>query len=149
MMAPELTLAAADAEDLEIISARLQDAVAQVKDLVWLPKSRRFAALFNRFKWETAEAKRGKGENLRVRAGLYFDGVLSAKSFRLKRDPDAVASLLAITFTPKAADDPAGTIELLFAGGGAIKLDVECIDAGLTDVSGEWAARGRPMHEET
>ena len=149
MTAPELTLAAADAEDLEIISARLQDAVALVKDLVWLPKSRRFAALFNRFKWETADEKKGRGDNLRVRAGLHFDGVLSVKSFRLKRgDPDAVLSLLAITFTPKAADDPAGTIELVFAGGGAVRLEVECIDAGLTDVSGEWAARGRPAHDE-
>jgi hypothetical protein len=150
MTSSELTLAAADAEDLEIVSARLQDAVAQVKDLVWLPKTRRFAALFNRFKWETAEAKRGRGDNLRVRAGLHFDGVMSAKSFRLNRgNPDAVMSLLAITFTPKAPEDPAGTIELVFAGGGAIKLEVECINAGLTDVSGEWAARGRPLHEET
>lgn len=148
MTVPELTLAAADAEDLEIISARLQDAVGQVKDLVWLPKSRRFAALLNRFKWEAVERKRGRGDNLRVRAGLYFDDVLSVKSTRLKRgDPDAVLSLLAITFTPKAPDDPAGTIELVFAGGGAIKLEVECIDAGLTDVSGEWAALGRPAHK--
>jgi len=44
-----LTLAAEDAADLEVISARLQDAVAQMKDLVYLPKRRRFAALFNRF----------------------------------------------------------------------------------------------------
>jgi hypothetical protein len=144
----EPTLAAEDAEDLEIISARLQDAVGQMKDLVWLPKSRRFAVLLNRFKWETAEEKRGRGDNLRVRAGLHFDGVLSVKSSRLKRgDPEAVFSLLAITFTPKGADDPAGTIELVLAGGGAIKLDVECIDAGLTDVSGEWAALARPSHQ--
>jgi hypothetical protein len=148
MTVPELTLAAADAEDLEIISARLQDAVGQVKDLVWLPKQRRFAALVNRFKWETAEEKRGRGDNLRVRAGLHFDDVLSVKSYRLKRgDPDAVFELLAIIYTPKAVDDPAGTIELVLAGGGAIKLDVECIDAELTDVSGEWAALDRPSHQ--
>jgi hypothetical protein len=148
MTPTELTLAAADAEDLEIISARLQDAVGQVKDLVWLPKQRRFAALVNRFKWETAERKRGRGDNLRVRTGLHFDAVLSVQSTRLKQgDPDAVFSLLAITFTPKAADDPAGTVELLLAGGGAIKLEVECIDAELTDVSGEWAALGRPSHQ--
>ena len=136
-------LAAVDAEDLQVISARLQDAVARLGDLVYLPKKRRFAALFNRFKWES-----GKPENLRVRAGLHFDGVLSVKSRNLKRGaPDSVVSLLAITFAPKGADDPCGTVELVFAGGGAMMLEVECLDAGLADVSGEWAARGRPEHD--
>ena len=32
------TLGAQDAEDLQIISAQLQDAVARVGDLVWLPQ---------------------------------------------------------------------------------------------------------------
>ncbi|HEX3808164.1 MAG TPA: DUF2948 family protein [Rhizomicrobium sp.] len=141
-------LAAEDAADLEIISARLQDAVARVDDLVWLPKSRRFAALFNRFKWETAEQRGGKGDNLRTRSGLHFDSVLSAQSVLIHRGaPDAVLSLLTINFTPNAAEDPGGIVELLFAGGGKIRLEVECIDAGLTDIGGEWAARGRPKHE--
>jgi hypothetical protein len=137
-------LAAEDAEDLQIISAKLQDAVGRVGDLVWLPKARRFAALLNRFKWEN---KRG-GDNLRVRSGLYFNGVLSAKSHKIMRgDPDGVLSLLAIRFTAKGAEDPGGTVELVFAGGGTIQLEVEAIDAGLSDESGEWAALGRPEHE--
>ena len=145
MKQPDVTLAAEDAEDLEIVSARLQDAVAQLKDLAWLPKTRRFAALFNRFKWEDKR----KRADLRVRALLHFDDVLSVKSKGLKRGaPDAVVSLLAIRFTPKGGDDPAGTVELLFAGGGTIRLEVECLSAGLADVGGEWAARGRPDHEE-
>ena len=144
MSAAKVTLAAADAEDLEAISARLQDAVAHVKDLVYLPKSRRFAGLFNRFKWESA----GKHGGARVRTGLHIDGVLSARATHLKRsNPDAVASLLAIRFSPNSADDPGGTIELIFAGGGALRLEVECIAAELTDLSGEWAALGRPVHE--
>ena len=61
-------LAAEDAEDLQIVSAKLQDAVAKVADLVWLPKARRFAALFNRFKWEAADKRHA--DNLRVRSGL-------------------------------------------------------------------------------
>jgi len=145
MKQTDVTLAAEDAEDLEIVSARLQDAVAHLKDLAWLPKTRRFAALFNRFKWEDKR----KRADLRVRALLHFDDVLSVKSKGLKRGaPDAVVSLLAIRFTPKSADDPAGTVELVFAGGGTIRLEVECLSAGLTDVGGEWAARGRPDHEE-
>src|SRR5580704_13954750 len=135
------TLAAGDADDLQVISARLQDAVARVGDLVWLPKARRFAALVNRFKWETVETRRS--DNLRVRAGLHFDGVLAVRSHNLLRGaPDAVLSMLAIRFTPKGGEDPGGTIDLVFAGGGAIQLQVECIGAGLSDVSGEWAARG-------
>ena len=136
-----LTLAAEDAEDLEIISARLQDAVAKVKDLVYLPKSQRFAALFNRFRWEGEE-------DTRVRAGLTFARVLSAKAQNLRREaPEAVVSLLAIRFTAKGDEDPGGEVELVFAGGGALKLEVECIEAELADISGEWAALGRPAHE--
>ena len=144
MATQKLVLAAADAEDLEAISARLQDAVAQVKDLVYLPKSRRFAGLFNRFKWESDAPRSG----VRVRAGLHVDGVLSAKSCNLRTsNPDAVASLLALRFQPTGGDNPGGTIELVFSGGGILRLEVECIDAELADLSGEWAARGRPVHE--
>jgi len=144
-MSAALTLAAEDAADLEVMSARLQDAVAKVKDLVYLPRRRRFAALFNRFQWEAGTRK----GNLRIQSGLHFDGVLSVKSHNIKRGaPDAVVSLLAIEFTPKSADDPAGTIALIFSGGGTLKLDVECVDAELSDVSGVWAARGRPAHED-
>jgi hypothetical protein len=146
MTKAELTLAAEDAEDLEIISARLQDAVAPLKGLVWLPKKRRFAALFNRFKWE----EKRKGANVRVRSLLHFDDVLSVQSKKFKAGaPDAVVSLLAISFMPKGGEDPGGTVELTFSGGGAIRLEVECIDAGLSDVGTEWAARGRPAHDET
>lgn len=145
MISHELTLGAQDAEDLKVISARLQDAVALVKDLVYLPKSRRFAALFNRFVWEKVGAM--PGANTRVRAGLHFEGVVSCRAHNLRRDkPEAVVSLLAIRFAPRGADDPGGTVELVFSGGGTMKLEVECIEAGLSDISGEWAARGRPVH---
>ncbi|HWY63235.1 MAG TPA: DUF2948 family protein [Rhizomicrobium sp.] len=147
-----LKLGAADSEDLEILSARLQDATARLKDIAWLPRQRRFAALFNRYRWE--DNKAGKGS--RVRAGLRFDGVRRVESQNIKRGaPDAVVSLLAIKFTPNPRDasgleesaDPGGTIELVLAGGGAFRLTVECIDAELSDLTGPWEARGRPMHD--
>ena len=145
MTSKELTLAVEDTEDLEIIAARLQDAVTVVKDLVWMPKSRRFAGVFNRFKWEETKAK----GNLRVRARLYFDDVKSVKSTNVNRDkPDTVLSLLTISFLPTGVEDPSGTVLLVFAGGAEIRLDVEAISAGLTDVSGDWAALGRPDHDK-
>ena len=139
-----LTLAAQDSEDLEIISARLQDAVAKVGDLKYLSKARRFAGVFNRFQWEN-----GKPGNLRVRSGLHFDGVLSVKSKNIKLGaPGAVLSLLAIRFTAAGEGDPSGKVELTFSGGGVMLLDVECLDVALADMTGPWAARGRPAHEE-
>jgi Protein of unknown function (DUF2948) len=138
-------LAAQDADDLQVISAKLQDAVAQVSDLVWLPKARRFAALFNRFKWEQPNAR----ENLRVRSGLHFDSVLSVKSQNIMLGEKlAILSLLAVEFAPNGGEDPGGIVSLIFAGGGSIRLTVECIDAGLADVSGAWAAIARPDHED-
>jgi hypothetical protein len=136
-----LRLAAADAEDLQVLSARLQDAVLKLKDVSWQPKKRRFAAVVNRLQWED-------GGKTRVRAGLHFDSVLQVQSHKVKLGAEeAVIDLLAVTFTPKGAEDPGGVIELVLAGGGAIRLTVECIQAELADLTQPWAARGTPDHE--
>jgi len=133
-------LLAQDAEDLAILSARLQDAVAKLGDFAWLPRQRRFACVVNRLQWEA-------GGKERVRAGLHFDGVLAVKSHNVKLGAKhAVVSVLALTFTPAALDDPAGVIEIILAGGGAIRLEVECIDAVLSDMTQPWAAVATPDH---
>ena len=54
-------------------------------------------------------------------------------------------SLLAIRFD--GADAPAGSVELVFAGGALIRLEVECIEAQLTDLGGAWSAASRPLHQ--
>ena len=135
-----LRLAAEDAEDLQILSARLQDAVLKLKDVSWQPKKRRFAAVVNRLKWE-------EGGKTRVRAGLHFDSVLQVQSHKVKLGAEeAVIDLLAVTFTPTGGEDPGGVVELVLAGGGAIRLDVECIDGELVDVTQPWTARATPDH---
>ncbi len=136
-----LRLAAADTEDLQVLSARLQDAVLKLRDMSWQPKKRRFAVVVNRLQWE-------EGGKTRVRAGLHFDGVLQVRSHKVKMGADqAVIDLLAVTFTPNGGEDPGGVVELVLAGGGAIRLTVECIQAELADLTGSWAARGTPNHE--
>jgi hypothetical protein len=70
--------------------------------------------------------------------------VLAVKSLGIARNPDEVLSLLAIRFQPGEA--PAGRIELVFSGGGQIALEVECIEARLTDLGGAWEAGARPAH---
>jgi hypothetical protein len=145
-MTGHLKLAAADAEDLQILSARLQDAAAKLKNISWQPRRHRFAMVVNRFCWE-------RTSNTRVLAGLRFDGVLKVQSRHIKLGAgEAVVALLAVTFQGHEGQgddvDPGGIIELVFAGGGAIQLTVECIDAELADLTEPWGARARPDHDK-
>lgn len=137
-----LKLLAQDEEDLKIISAHLQDAVMRVGDLVYLPRRRRFVAVMNRFCWEDCGEHQA---GARVQAGLHFDSVLKVQSREVRQDdPDAVAGLLAINFTPDA--DGGGAIDLVLCGGGLIRLAVECIDACLKDLTEPRPAVARPEH---
>ena len=139
-----LRLLAEDEEDLAVISAALQDAVAKVGDLEWYPRGRRFTLAVNRYLWETPGGLLGN----RVRAGLQFGSVLAVKSRNLRREaPDAVVELLAVRFEP-GVDAPGGRVRLAFAGGGDVELTVECVDAALADVSAPWPTYSTPAHEE-
>jgi hypothetical protein len=141
--AQPLRLLADDAEDLKILSAALQDAVCTIGDISYEPSARRLTVSVNRFRWETAQPVR---EGERVRAALQFGGVLSVQAHRLRREAEqAVLSLLSIDFTP--GDAPAGAVALNFAGGGVLKVQVECLDAVLADLSKPWSARRRPSHD--
>jgi hypothetical protein len=133
-----LRLRAEDEADLTVIAAALQDAVAKLRDIAFDARARTLTLACNRYRWEA-------GSKERVRAGLQLSGVLGVKSHMLRRGADdAVVDLLDIAF--EAGEAPGGTIILKFAGGGALRADVECIDAVLADVSTPWPARGQPQH---
>lgn len=137
-----LRLMAQNADDVPVLSAALQDAVAQLGDFAFDGKARRFTLVFNRYRWEDASGTRG----LRTRSALDISGVIAAKSTRLKRGADgAVVSVLSIDFEPGEA--PGGIITVVFSGGGAMKLEVECVDLILADISEPWPARAKPHHE--
>ncbi len=139
----DLKLLAHDTEDLEVISAHLQDAVVRVADMGYAKADRRFALLVNRFAWE---ADSGRGNGQRKRTALHFDYVDDAKVTGIDQNArEGVLELLSITF--EEGDLPRGTVTLSFAGGGTVKLDVECLDAHMRDLGAAWAARARPAHE--
>lgn len=139
-----LKLLALDEEDLAVLSAHVQDAVLKVGDLAYLPKEQRFALAMNRFIWEKDDATRRTHE--RRRAALSFDRVRRVRTSQIRRDrPDAVLELLAVEF--EGNDAPAGQVTLIFAGGGAVQLDVECIEARLADLGVAWATAARPVHD--
>jgi hypothetical protein len=135
---------AADEEDLKIISACLQDAVMKVGDFAWIPGGRRFAFVANRFLWEQAGAA---APYYRTRAGAHFDDVRAVKQVNIRNDAkDAVVELLALRFA--AGADGGGAVEFAFSGGGAIRLEVDAINAELRDISDPWPTRTKPAHKE-
>jgi hypothetical protein len=137
-----LKLLAEDADDLAVISAAVQDAVARIGDIRYEPAAHTVTVACNRYRWES-----GAGAGERVRAGLQFGGVLTCQARRLRRDaPDSVVSLLAITFEPGPKGDPGGVVTLRFAGDADLRMEVECIDAALADVSDPWPTPRTPGH---
>ncbi len=138
-----LKLVALDPEDLAIISTHLQDAVLRVGDIVFLPKERRFAIEVRRFDWEAGFDQPPQ----RRLTCMHFEQVKAVRVRGIDQTrKDAVLNLLAISFDE--TDAPSGTATLIFAEGGAIQIDVECVELQMKDVGPVWAADGRPIHDE-
>ncbi|WP_026379758.1 DUF2948 family protein [Afifella pfennigii] len=141
-----LKLMALDEEDLEILSAHVQDAVLKVGDITYLPAEKKLVLALNRFVWESAPAGKGLARSYeRRRAALHFERVETVRSTGIdKSRGEEVLSLLAIEFAPNEA--PSGTIALIFAGGATMKLGVECIEAQLADLGPAWSTPHIPRH---
>ncbi len=135
----KLKLLAEDAADLEVLSAALQDAVAKIGDIRFEARTKRLTVTFNRYRWEG-------GGGQRIRSALQIGSVLGVKARRLRRGAkDAIVELLSLGFEPGAA--PGGDLTLTFAGGGDLRVSIDCIDAILMDVSEPWPTKRSPNHD--
>lgn len=144
---PELKLVALDEQDLQIVSAHVQDAVLKVGDLTFLAAQKRFVLPLNRYVWENKPGFLRKN-NERRRSTLHFEAVRSVSSTGIARDkPDDVLSLLALRFI-QGDEAPSGVLELTFSGGAAIRLDVDYVEARLADLGPAWQAGSRPVHKD-
>jgi len=137
-----LKLLAQDADDLAVISAALQDAVAKIGDIRWDASARTLTLACNRFRWESG-AKNGE----RIRSALQLGDVTGVQARKLRRDAKgAVVELLSVAFEPGEA--PGGAVLLTFAGGGDLRVSVDCLDVILADVSQAWSTPRRPGHAD-
>jgi hypothetical protein len=138
-----LRLQALDSEDLAFVSAHLQDAAVRVGDIAFLKESRRFALLAARFDWK-AETQ---GRLERCATALHFEGVRAVRCLRVPREnPEAVLALLTILYESHGAG-PEGQIRLVFSGGAAIALDVDGVEAQLSELGPRWRISSRPSHK--
>ena len=134
-----LKLLAEGLDDLAMLSAVLQDAVMRRADMVYDASARTFAITLNRYCHELAST-----QPLRARAVLKFHGVTKVASKGLQGE--SVLDLL--TIKAEASDPPAFALELVFAGGSApaLRLDVECLDILLVDLTPPRRSQHRPTH---
>jgi hypothetical protein len=126
-----LKLIALDADDLAVISTHVQDARVQAVDIIWRQAEKRLVIGMNRLDW--AQTLAGDAEPSRLVSALRFDRVLACKSRKIDLDdPDEVLELIGIEFHP--GEPPGGSALMLFSHGGALRLDVECLECELTDL---------------
>jgi hypothetical protein len=130
-----------DEEDLEVVSAHVQDAVVKASEVMWRSQEKRMVLPLHRFDWEAAQS--GTPEFRRRAAALRFERVLSCKSRQID-GKDTVLNLLAVEFAE--TDAPAGVVTLTFSGGAALRLEVECLEAELADLGPTWTAVACPAH---
>jgi hypothetical protein len=134
-VAPLLKLIALDADDLAVISAHVQDAGVKAADIIWRQSEKRLVVGINRLDWE--QTLKGGTSSRRLISALRFDRVLSCKSRNIDLEPPAEAALelLGIEFHP--GEPPGGSAVLLFSHGGALRLDVECLECELADLGAD------------
>jgi len=144
-----LLLHATDPEDLKVIAACLQDAILPLSDACYLPDEQSFVLVVNRFRWEIEPdegAEPSGGTHERVLCGVRFEGVQRVASRGIDRHRRA----LPLEILTLAAEEAAGTgrqfLQLIFAGGGAIRLEVDRILCHLEDLDEAWPTRWRPSH---
>ncbi len=133
-MTAQLKLIALDADDLAVISAHVQDARVAAADIIWRQGEKRLVVGMSRLDWE--QTLSGETSPRRLVAALRFDRVLSCKSRNIDlAAPQTALELLGIEFHPGEA--PSGSAVLLFNHGGALRLDVECLECELTDLGAD------------
>ena len=144
-----LKLRAEDETDLQVIGACLQDALVPITDMIWLRDERRFALVVNRFMWEVPpeqvageDAARAEEVHNRIHGILSFQKVRSVRVRGIDQQRRGeVLSLLAL----RSQD---GAIDMEFAGGGTVRIEVDRIDCYLEDVGAPWPTRWRPGHAD-
>ena len=145
MKAKNLKLIARTEDALRVISAHLQDAIANVFDIANLEKNKIFLMQLNRFMWEDVE----KGvfrKNKRIRTVLKFENVVKVHSKninQLKKDQ----FLDFLTIETNQMPENNYEMKIVFAGDSAIKVISEVIEVTLDDQGEAWETKNKPKHE--
>ena len=145
MKVKNLKLIARTEEDLRVVSAHLQDSIANVADIANLKKNKIFLMQLNRFMWEDVE----KGvfrKNKRIRTILKFENVVKVISKNVNQyKKDKFLDFLTIE-TNKMPDNNY-EMKIVFSGDLIIKVFSEVIEVTLDDQGDAWDTKNMPKHK--
>ncbi len=136
-MSEALKLKAKDAEDLQVISAVLQDAIAPVVDLHYLAHEKNFVMVVQRLCRDHAANQK----NERVCCAFNLRGVEQVQTHGFDpADTDVMLELLALL--PEGDE-----LQLIFASDARIKLSLKDWSLIVEDFGERWPAQCDPCHE--
>ena len=145
MKAKNLKLIARTDEDLKVISAHLQDSIADIKNIAHLKKNKIFLMQINRFMWEDVE----KGvfrKNKRIRTILKFENIVEVNSKKInQQNKDKFLDFLAIEC--HQMPDKNYEMKLIFSGDLIIRVLAEVIEVTLDDQGEPWDTKNKPKHK--
>ena len=146
MRPKNLRLIARTEEDLRVVSAHLQDSIANVSDIASLKKNKIFLMQLNRFMWEDVE----KGvfrKNKRIRTVLKFENVIKVLSKNINQSKkDKFLDFL--TIETIQVPDNNYEMKIVFAGDAIIRVISEVIEVTLDDQGDAWDTKNMPKHRE-
>ena len=145
MKAKNLKLIAKTEDDLRVVSAHLQDAIANTSDIANLTTNKIFLMQLNRFMWEDVE----KGvfrKNKRIRTILKFENVLKANSKNINQSKKN-KFLDFLTIESRQMPDNNYEMKIVFAGDLIIKIIAEIIEVTLDDQGEAWETKNIPKHK--
>jgi hypothetical protein len=142
---PLLKIRAHDPQEMDVLSALVQDAILHKTAFYYDPKAERVHLLVNRFCWEHAVHKDTAPSNepyYRVHAGLYFHHVTHVWTNALfRRHPSDKLLVLLVVYMDNKSD-----IHLVFSEGAHIRLSTQRCCAYLKDLHDHWPTPSKPVH---
>ena len=146
MKAKNLKLIARTEEDLKVVSAHLQDSIANLSNIANLVKNKMFLLQLNRFMWEDVE----KGvfrKNKRIQTVLKFENVVKVYSKNINQSKkDKFLDFL--TIETNRMPDNNYEMKIVFSGDSIIKVISEVIEVTLDDQGDAWETKNMPKHQE-
>ncbi|MFT5540209.1 MAG: hypothetical protein ACI82H_001735 [Alphaproteobacteria bacterium] len=160
-MSEPLKLRVIDEDDLEVLATVLQDALVPVQDMCFLAAENRFVLVANRFCWERLPATSldstvGSQQSGSQQAGTDPAGPYERVHCGLT--VEHVKKVQTLGFSPTAHDDSEklfevltlqadeGGLNLLFAGGAAVRIEIDRLEILAQDVGEPWPTLWRPEH---